>query len=206
MNRLIDVFEGLFTAATICGGEVAKTANFSLENVNWRGRLSKPEPMRHPMVDRYLETACAHSGQPGSSAHRVAEALLAVKDQIKWRASSTDRDDAPDMAVFSRNFTATRIIGEGGLLPSDKVSAGFSLQGRDTYYPPHAHRAEESYWIIGGDGDWRVGADPWFAVEPGDTIYHKPGARHAMQTNEQALLTVWLWTSHLESEVVIVRG
>jgi hypothetical protein len=27
-----------------------------------------------------------------------------------------------------------------------------------------------------------------------------------MQTNEQALLTVWLWTSHLDSEVMIVRG
>ena len=100
MNRLIDAFEGLFTAASGCGGEVAETAKFTLENVNWRGRLSKPEPMSHPIVDRHLEAACAHSGQPGSSAHRVAEALLAVKEQIKWRASSTDRDDAPDMAVF----------------------------------------------------------------------------------------------------------
>ncbi len=206
MNRLVEAFEGLFTAATLSGGELAKTAKFTLENVNWRGRLSKPEPMSHPIVDRHLEAACAHSGQHGSSSHRVAEALLAVKDQMKWRASSTDRDDEPDMAVFTRNFTASRIIGEGALLPSDKVKAGFSLQGRDTYYPPHAHLAEESYWIIGGDGDWRVGTEPWFAVEPGDSIYHESGARHAMQTNEQALLTVWLWTSHLKSEVMIVRG
>ena len=27
-----------------------------------------------------------------------------------------------------------------------------------------------------------------------------------MQTNEQPLLAVWLWTSHLDSEVMIVRG
>jgi hypothetical protein len=72
------------------------------------------------------------------------------------------------VAIFSRNFAAATIIGSGGLLPSDKVSAGFSLQGRDTYYPPHAHRAEESYWIIGGDGDWKVDTKPWFAVQPGD--------------------------------------
>jgi hypothetical protein len=26
-----------------------------------------------------------------------------------------------------------------------------------------------------------------------------------MQTNEQPLLTVWLWTSHLDSEVIIIR-
>ncbi len=206
MNRLVEAFEGLFTAATRSGGELAKTANFTLETVNWTGELNKPEPMSHPVVDTHLETACANSGQHGSSSHGVAEALLAVANQLEWRASSKDREDGPDVAIFSRNFTAATVIGEGGLLPSDKVSAGFSLQGRDTYYPPHAHDAEESYWIIGGDGDWKVGTEPWFAVEPGDSIYHESGARHAMQTNEQPLLAIWLWTSHLDSKVVIVRG
>jgi quercetin dioxygenase-like cupin family protein len=56
-----------------------------------------------------------------------------------------------------------------------------------------------------GGGDWKVGTEPWFAVEPGDSIYHESGARHAMQTNEQPLLAIWLWTSHLDSEVVVVR-
>jgi mannose-6-phosphate isomerase-like protein (cupin superfamily) len=130
---------------------------------------------------------------------------LAVADQLEWRASSKNPEDGPDVVAFSRNFTATTVVGAGGLLTSDKVKAGFSLQGRDTYYPPHAHRAEESYWIIGGDGDWKVGTQPWFAVEPGDSIYHESGVRHAMQTNEKPMLAVWLWTSHLDSEVVIVR-
>ncbi len=206
MNRLIDAFEGLFTAATLSGGELAKTADFTLENVNWQHSLSLPEPTNHHIVDAHLETACASSGRHGSSSHGVAEALLAVADQLAWRASSKDRKDGPDVAIFSRNFTASTVIGEGGLLPSDKVTAGFSLQGRDTYYPPHAHDAEESYWIIGGKGDWKVDTKPWFAVQPGDGIYHGPRARHAMQTNEQPLLTVWLWTSDLNSEVLIVRG
>ncbi len=206
MNRLINAFEGLFNAASLSSGELAKTANIVLENVNWAGTLSKHDPMSHPIVDTDLKAACASSGEHGSSSHGVAQALLAVADQLEWRASSKDREDGPDVAIFSRNFTASTVIGAGGLLPSDKVIAGFSLQGRDTYYPPHAHHAEESYWIIGGDGDWKVGTEPWFTVEPGDSIYHESGARHAMQTNERPLLAVWLWTSHLDSEVVIVRG
>jgi len=205
MNRLIDAFEGLFTAAASSGGELAKTANFTLENVSWTGKLSKPEPTSHPIVDTHLEAACASSGRYGSHSHMVAQALLAVADQLEWRASSKNPGDGPDVVVFSRNFTATSVIGAGGVLPSDKVKAGFSLQGRDTYYPPHAHHAEESYWIIGGDGDWKVDTRPWFAVKPGDAIYHASGARHVMQTNEQPLLALWLWTSHLDSEVVIVR-
>jgi len=206
MNRLIDAFEGLFAVAADSGGELARTANFTLENVSWKGKLSKPEPMSHPIVDRHLESACANSGKHGSSSHRLAEVLLPMADQLKWRASSKDPADGPDVALFIPNFTATTIIGAGGLLPSEKVIAGFSLQGRDTYYPPHAHRAEESYWIIGGEGDWKVGTESWFAVKPGDSVYHQSGVRHAMQTNEQSMLTVWLWTSHLDSEVVIVRA
>ena len=206
MNRLIDAFEGLFAAATTSGGELAGTANFTLENVKWTSKPNKLEPVNNPIVGMHLEAACANSGQYGSSSRIVAEALVAVTDQLTWRTLSRDREDGPDMAAFSRNFTSTCVIGKGGVLPSNKVSAGFSLQGRDTYYPPHAHHAEESYWIIGGDGGWKVGTEPWFAVEPSDSIYPESGARHAMQTNELPLLAVWLWTSQLESEVVIVRG
>ena len=206
MKQLIDAFEDLFATATKSGGELAKTANFTLENVNWKGKQSRPKPTSHPVVDSNLEAACISSGRRGSSSHTVATALMAVTDQLEWRASSKNPEDGPDVAIFSRNFTAATVIGAGGLLPSDNVIAGVSLQRRDTYYPPHAHHAEESYWIIGGNGDWRVGKKPWFAVKPGDSIYHESLARHAMQTNEQPLLTVWLWTSHLDSEVLIVRG
>ncbi len=206
MNRLIDALEGLLIAATGSDGELAKTAKFTLENVNWTAKLSRYEPMNHPIVDTHLDAACANSGRRGSNSNRVARALLSVTDQLEWRTPSKDREDGPDVAIFSRNFAAATVIGDGGLLPSDKISAGFSLQASDTYYPPHAHHAEESYWIIGGDGDWKVGTKAWFAVEPGDSIYHESGARHAMQTNEKPLLAVWLWTSHLDSEVVIVRS
>ncbi len=206
MNQLIDTFKELFTATAEAGGDLAKTAKFTLENVNWKETLDRPEPTCHQIVDSYLEACCGKSGPAGSISHGVAQCLLAVTGELAWRTSSKSRDDGLDVAILLRNFAVVTVIGDGGLLPSDKVYAGFSLQARDTYYPPHAHHAEESYWIIGGDADWKVGTKPWFAVMPGDSIYHESGARHAMQTNEQPLLSVWLWTSHLDSEVLIVRG
>jgi mannose-6-phosphate isomerase-like protein (cupin superfamily) len=206
MKQLIQAIEALFTATAVSGGDLAKTANFTLDNVSWKEPLSEPEPTDHPIVDSCLEAACADSGPDGSCSNEIAQALLAVSNQLAWRSSSKARDDGPDVALLLRNFAVTTVIGEGGLLPTDKVYAGFSLQARNIYYPPHAHFAEESYWIIGGNGDWRVGTKPWFAVEPGDSIYHESEARHAMQTNEQPLLTIWLWTSHLDSEVLIIRG
>ena len=205
MNQLIKAFEELFATTAKAGGELAKTANYALQNASWTDKPSGFEPMRHPVADTHLAAACASSGPQESTSHKLAQSLLAVTEQLEWRASSKCADDGPDVAILSRNFAIATIIGDGGPLSSDEVCAGFSLQAPDIYYPPHAHYAEESYWIIGGNADWRVGTKPWFAVEPGDSIYHEPEARHVMQTNEQALLTVWLWTSHLDSEVVIVR-
>jgi hypothetical protein len=138
MKRLIDAFEGLFIAANQSGGELAKTARFTLENVNWKEAPNRPEPTSHDIVDSYLEAACAASGPDGSSSRGVARALSAVTDQLAWRASSKCSDDGPDIDNLLRNFAITVILGEGGLLPSDKVCAGFSLQAPDTYYPPHA--------------------------------------------------------------------
>jgi quercetin dioxygenase-like cupin family protein len=206
MHRLIKSLEELFAAAALNGDALSRTANFTLENVNWQDTLSEHEPTGHHIVDSYLKAACDNSGPEGSNSQELARALLAVADQLDWRTSSKCNDGGPDIALLLQNFAVTTVIGEHGLLPTDKVYAGFSLQAPDMYYPPHAHYAEESYWIIGGDADWRVGSKPWFAVRPGDSIYHESEARHAMQTNEQPLLTVWLWTSHLDSEVVIIRG
>lgn len=206
MERLIDAFEALFRDWAKMDGDLAKTATFTLDNVHWEEPLCMPEPAGHPVADTHLEEACTHTGSPGSSAHGLASALWSVADRLEWRTSSRSRVDGPDMEIFRRNFTVASVIGTGGPLLSNLVAAGVSLQARDTYYPPHAHRAEESYWIIGGDGDWKVDSDPWFAVQAGDGIYHAPWARHAMQTNQAPLLTVWLWTSHLDSEVKIVRS
>lgn len=206
MNRLIAAFEGLLTDASLSGGPLAKTAQFALDHVNWNQPPMKHEPADNRVAESHLEAACNQSGPQGSRTNMVAQALLAATDQMHWITSSKASDDGPDIAIFLPRFAYTNVIGDGGSLSSNEVNAGFSLQASDTYYPPHAHTAEESYWIIGGDGDWKVNTKPWFPVVAGDSIYHESHARHAMQTNEQPLLTIWLWTSHLDSEVLIVRS
>lgn len=206
MKQLIEALEGLLVASSISGGDASEAVNFALEHIDWKAKLVMPDPQSQPVVDGQLEVACENSGQYGSNPHMIAEAVMAVKDELRWGDAFKDRGDEPDLAAFSLNYAWSWIIGNGGILHSDKVALGLSLQGRDSYYPPHAHQAIETYWIAGGDGDWKVGIDPWFPVEAGDTIFHETGVRHAMQTNANPMLAVWLWTSHLDSELVIVRG
>ncbi len=206
MKPLIEALEGLFLASAMAGGEANEAVNFAVEHIKWNGKLTLPEPRSQPVVDAQLEAACANSGQYGSNPHMVAEAVLAVKDQLRWNVGYEDYDNEPDMAAIARNWAWTWLIGTQAPLHCNKVEVGLSLQGRDAYYPPHAHQAEETYWIVGGDGDWKIGTDPWFPVEPGDEIHHETGIRHAMQTNHEPMLAIWMWTSHLDSGIVIVRG
>lgn len=206
MNRLVNALEELFAAAARSGGDLAQTADFTLNTVNWKDDLNRPDPAGNSVLDMHLAAACANSGQDGSSSHMVAEALLALSNRLEWHMRARTSEDASELEAFSRNFTATTVIGEGGVVPSSKVLAGLSLQAPHTHYPPHAHHAEESYWIIGGAGDWKVGRATWFSVQWGDAIYHQSGAVHAMRTSKLPMLAVWLWTSHLESDVGMVKS
>ena len=206
VTRLVDAVRALFVAAADSGGALGNAARFAVDNVDWAGRRHRIEPVRHSVADSDLARACASTGPRGSLSHAVATAMRAAADRIEWQAYYADRAHEPDMAAFSRRFAATTLIGADAPLPSDKVSAGLSLQAAGAYYPPHAHDAEECYWVVGGDGDWKIDSDPWFPVRVGDSIHHPSRMLHAMQTNRQPMLTVWLWSSHLDSEVLIIRG
>ncbi len=78
INRLVDAFKGVFTAAISSADELTQTASFTLENVDWTGQWIRPEPASNSVVDMHLQAACATSGQYQSSSHRAAQALLAV--------------------------------------------------------------------------------------------------------------------------------
>ncbi len=206
MKQIVDAVRDLLTSTALTGDEAGEAATYTLENVNWSSKLELQEPRNLPVTDECLEGLCTNAGQYGSNAHMIGGAILKAGDQIRWNRPEFDEDGEADIAAFQNRYAWCSIIGCAAPLRSDKVEMGFTIQAQDVYYPPHVHQAVETYWIIGGDGDWKVGAEPWFGVEAGSIIHHETGARHAMQTNRSALLSMFLWTTHLNSRVVIVRG
>jgi dimethylpropiothetin dethiomethylase len=132
--------------------------------------------------------------------------LLANAQNLAWNAMYAHYDAEPDMAAFRRVYGYVDLIGPRGPLQCDSVYMGVSLQGPDAYYPPHAHQAVETYFTIGGTGDWKRGAEPWTSRPPGDVFLHTSGVRHATQSNTEPLLALAFWTSDLEGPIIIVRG
>lgn len=206
MRELVDAYKGLLLEAAQGNDDLARTASFALDQVDWSQELMQTAAVTNPILHDNIAQVCENSGCEGSATNRLTKALLPVVDQLSWRRRDIEGETASDMLLLYEKFTAVTIVGQTGLISCDKIIAGFSLQAPDAYYPPHEHLAEESYWIIGGGGDWKVDRKPWFPVNAGDAIYHTGGARHVMQTNEQPMLSIWLWTSHLDSDVVITRA
>lgn len=205
MQPLIDAIRGMFSSATMTGGDVGDAATFVMENVAWSKPLQAREARTQPVIGDSLEALAKGSGQYGSNAHIITTAMLAVNDEIRWNSAFAEWQD-PDIQAFSRRFAWCSLVGREAPLESSAVEIGLSVQGRDVLYPAHAHQAVETYWVLAGDADWKVGIDPWFSVCPGSTIHHETGVRHAMQTNHRPMLALWLWTTHLDSRLVFVRG
>ena len=206
MQAIISAVRSFCEWAASQGGETRSEFERALSAVDWNGDLKLPEPASQPVVAWHLRTACELSGESATPSRALADAVLTDAAMLRWLDIYEQYDDEPDMAVFRRSYAYTTLIGPGGPLPCGELYMGISLQGPDIYYPPHAHRAVETYAIIGGTGDWKRGLEPWTSRPPGDLILHPSGIRHAMQSNAEPLLALGVWTTDLESPIVIVRG
>ena len=206
MQAMIPAVKNFCAWAALQGGDTRSEFEFALSVVEWDREITLPEPTNPPVVDWHLETACGFSGETDSPARAVADAVLADAHLLRWFDMYEHYDDEPDMAVFRRSYAYTPLIGLDGPLVCGELFMGISLQGPDIYYPPHAHKAVETYAVIGGTGDWKQGLEPWTSRAPGDLIAHPSGVRHAMQSNAEPLLALGFWTTDIDSPFVIVRG
>jgi mannose-6-phosphate isomerase-like protein (cupin superfamily) len=94
---------------------------------------------------------------------------------------------------FLDRYGWSELIGLRGPIASDRLACGLLLLGPDIEYPPHSHAAEEIYLPLAGTADWLRGGEGWRQRRPGELIHHPSGIAHAMRTDEQPLLALYLW-------------
>ncbi|MBT5432407.1 MAG: cupin domain-containing protein, partial [Rhodospirillaceae bacterium] len=82
----------------------------------------------------------------------------------------------------------------------------FTVQGPSVYYPDHAHKAVEIYYVIAGKALWKRGGEPWIERYPGEIILHTAGMRHAMQTGDGPMIAMAVWITDVESPIAVVRA
>jgi mannose-6-phosphate isomerase-like protein (cupin superfamily) len=138
----------------------------------------------------WLDAALA-AAPPETEALR--DALEPVTGMAEWREGP--RPGAP--AGFEGGYAYVALVGPDGQIPSSECRLGLYLQQPGLHYPPHAHDAEELYFIVSGTADWQAG-DRRFEAMPGQLIHHAPGEPHIMATGEAPLLAIFVWLGEIE--------
>ena len=116
--------------------------------------------------------------------------LVASARSLTW-AQTYGPDDFG--ASFLERYGWTELIGLRGPVASTRIAAGFLLLGPAIEYPSHCHDTEELYLPLAGSAHWQRDGGDWTLRPPGVPIFHPSQVAHAMRTEKEPLLALYVW-------------
>lgn len=99
---------------------------------------------------------------------------------------------------FLDDFATGTGIGPKGRVRHESIILGLFVLGPHTFYPSHAHPAEEFYIGLSGEAVFMVGHDEeGSTIASGDISVHETDVAHAIYTSEQPFFAVFGWRGSL---------
>ncbi len=204
MEEVTTALRAAFEAAAAAECEAAPAYAKLRDGIDWDAALHSTAPSTRPGVERCFEAAGAGLGDGPLAA--LGRAALANADRLEWISIYQAYEDDPALAGFLDNYAIVRLAGPRGPLVCENMTAALTLQGPNTFYPPHAHKQEEVYGVLAGSATWQRGAEPWVTRDPGEIFLHPGGVRHATRTAGEPLLSLACWTGDVTLPIVFVTA
>lgn len=139
-----------------------------------------------PVVDHLAQATASAVGREAALLH----ALLDAAPSLRW-AQTYNADDFGDL--FLQRYGWTELFGGRGAFESDVMAGGFLMLGPEIHYPDHHHLAEEIYIPLTGGSFWSKDGGAFNERRAGEIIHHPSDVRHAMKTQGEALVALYLW-------------
>lgn len=121
----------------------------------------------------------------------MCEAVQTAAPFLHWRQTYTQADG------FSQAFLDTYgwfdLVGPEGPYTADGLRIMFGYWGPGLHYPDHSHVQEEHYVVLGGSAWFRLGAEAYRRLGPGEIFHTPPNAIHAAQMRDEPLLAMAVW-------------
>lgn len=121
----------------------------------------------------------------------VCEALQAAAPLMQWRRSYSEADGFPKSYLDSYGWFD--LAGPDGPYTADGLRIMFGYWGAGLHYPDHSHVQEEHYLVLAGSSWFRLGAQPYQRVGPGQVFHTPPNAVHAAKMQDEPLLAMAIW-------------
>ncbi len=156
-------------------------------------------PPRHlPVVD-YLSKITASADGEG----RLLAALTQSADALHWAQTYSTGDFGQ---AFLDGYGWVELFGTRGHFDSGDMAGGFLMLGPDIHYPDHHHVAEEIYIPLTAGSLWSKDGGAFQPREAGEIIHHPSDIRHAMRTDGQPLVALYLWRGGPLAQKSIISG
>ncbi len=137
----------------------------------------------------------------------LSTVLMALRDAaptLRWFDPYPGR---ADQAELRAGYFVTVLVGdptrEMSLTTSTLASIFITVQAPHILYPPHSHRAPELYCALAGTAAWTKGDEPFALKQPGSWMVHAPRMTHAMQTHDEPLVALAIWTADLDCDATL---
>lgn len=197
MNRdianLLDALAEIFAAEGRPGGDLA--ANALRTHRTAPINLAGSETALSPQIRQILAA---------DESHPLARAIAPVESLLPWHHSGlADGRIRPEIA---HHMATCEILGSRGTVACHTCRVGLFFQSANLDYPDRNHMAEETFFIISGQGEWRCGYSAWHAQPPGGYVHHPSMVPHQSRTTGQAILTAWRWTGDVAFETYRLLG
>ena len=135
---------------------------------------------------------------------RLAEALRHAAPYLGWFDAYPDHDELRDLR---EGYFVTTLVGHprwpDALGEGTDASVFLTVQGPGLLYPRHSHLAPELYCAVAGTALWLQGDGPFEAKAPGSWMVHPPWTSHAMQTLDEPLIALAVWTDDLDAPALL---
>ena len=152
-------------------------------------------PARHTL--RVLEWLPRAARAAPSFSAPLCTMLCQAAPDLEWRQTYTQADvlSGAIEAAFLDHYGWCEVLGPRAATRSDGMASGFLLLGPQTHYPSHRHESEELYLPLSGTAWWWQGAGEgqWQQRQPGALIHHASFEPHAMRTDDDPLLALYIW-------------
>ena len=139
----------------------------------------------------------------------LSAVLRKLGGHLSWTQNPNYRRHPPDPR-FLDNYGYAVLAGPPDgpppLAVDGHLALGVLLLGPGTHYPLHHHPAVEVYVVASGRAEWWRGDGPWRHEVAGAVIHHAPDVRHAMRTDAEPLLAIYLWRGDLATHARLTDG
>ena len=174
----------LFKRATIDDSIGLEAAKFAVRDIPLSNE--KFEKSNSPLI-HWLEETTKHGN---AETNALLNTLKPALPDLPWKYNYEPRPDMPDLG---NQIGWGEILGPEAPYHDEHFCFGFTLLGKNTFYPAHYHPATELYVVLSGHAIWTL--DEHSQIRgPGDFILHPSNHVHSMQTENEPMLALYTWS------------